>query len=241
MKLTTRIKEYIDSAGLTYFPLLASLSLTSEGSLLVTLNRLVKAGEIYNPVKGAYVSKNADIFWVACQLYQGYISLSAAFYLHHLIEEFPFTVFVASNVRKLVRMGNMEFVYFKACNYAGIEKRNYPLASVEKAISDSIMHLSLTNFTALAKVLYYAEIDSAKLIKLIRLCDAKSSAPFQRLGYLLSLLPKLDREKSKLLSFCRKKIKANTYLLGRRSGVYIPEWKIIDNIGKEVILSWWQQ
>ena len=238
MKLTTRIKEYVDSARLTYFPLLASLSLTSENSLRVTLNRLVKSGEIYNPIKGTYVSKNADMFWVACQLHQGYISLSTAFYLHHLIEEFPFTVFIASNVRKSVQMGNMEFIYFKAHNYAGIEKGDYPLASVEKAISDSLLHLSLTNFAMLAKVLYYADINSGKLI---RLCGAENSASFQRLGYLLSLLPKLDKEKSKLLSFCRKKIKANAYLSGKCSGTYVPEWKIIDNIGKEVILSWWQQ
>ncbi len=238
MKLTTRIKAYIDSAKLTYFPLLASLSLTSENSLRVTLNRLVKAGEIYNPIKGTYVSKNADMFWIACQLHQGYISLSTSFYLHQLIEEFPFTVFVASNVRKSVQMGNMEFIYFKAHNYAGIEKGDYPLASVEKAISDSLMHLSLTNFAMLAKVLYYADINSGKLI---RLCGAENSASFQRLGYLLSLLPKLDKEKSKLLSFCRKKIKANAYLSGKCSGTYVPEWKIIDNIGKEVILSWWQQ
>ena len=238
MKLTTRIKGYVDSAKMTNFPLLASLSLTSESSLRVTLSRLVKAGEIYNPIKGTYVSKNADMFWAACQLYQGYISLSTAFYLHNLIEEFPFTVFVASNVRKNVQMGNLEFVYFKACNYFGVEKGDYPLASVEKAVSDSLMHLPLTSFTMLAKVLYYADIDSAKLIQL---CDSGSSALFQRLGYLLSLLPKLDEEKAKVLRFCRKKIRTTAYLSGRRSGTYVAEWKIIDNVGKEVIMSWWQQ
>ncbi|MDE1824964.1 MAG: hypothetical protein KGH77_02620 [Candidatus Micrarchaeota archaeon] len=238
MKLTTRIKGYIDSAKLTYFPLLASLSLTSESSLRVTLSRLVKAGEIYNPVKGTYVSKNADLFRVACQLHQGYISLSTAFYLHNLIEEFPFTVFVASNVRKTVQIGNLEFVYFKARNYSGVEKGDYPIASIEKAISDSLMHLPLTSFTMLAKVLYYANIDSSKLIQL---CDGGSSALFQRLGYLLSLLPKLDKEKSKVLRFCSKKIKTTAYLNGRRRGTYVAEWKIIDNLGKEAIMSWWQQ
>ena len=238
MKLTTRVKGYIDAAKLTYFPLLASLSLTSENSLRVTLSRLVAAGEIYGPVKGVYVSKNADMLWVACQLYPGYISLSTAFYLHHLIEEFPFTVFIASDVRKSVQMGNLEFVYFKARNYAGVGKGEYPIASIEKALSDSLMHLPLTSFPMLAKVLFYAHIDSAKLI---RLCDAGGSALFQRLGYLLSLLPKLDKEKSKLLSFCRGKVKTTAYLSGRSTGTYIPEWKVIDNVGKKVIMSWWLQ
>ena len=137
-----------------------------------------------------------------------------------------------------MQMGNLEFVYFKARNYAGVEKGEYPIASIEKAISDSLMHLPLTSFSMLAKVLFFAHIDSAKLIQL---CDAGGSALFQRLGYLLSLLPKLNREKSKLLSFCRHKIKATVYLSGRSSGTYVPEWKIIDNVGREVILSWWQQ
>ncbi|MDE1856226.1 MAG: hypothetical protein KGH49_03260, partial [Candidatus Micrarchaeota archaeon] len=164
------------------------------------------------------------------------ISLSTAFYLHHLIEEFPFTVFVASEMRKSVQMGNLEFSYFKARNYAGVEKGEYPIASIEKAISDSLMHLPLTSFSMLAKVLFYAHIDSAKLILL---CDSGGSALFQRLGYLLSLLPRLDKEKSRLLSFCRRKVKATTYLSGRGSGTYVPEWRVIDNVGKEAIMSWW--
>ncbi len=238
MKLATKIKGYIDSAKLTYFPILASLSLTSENSLRVTLSRLIKAGEIYNPIKGSYVSKNADMFWVACQLYHGYISLSTAFYLHHMIEEFPFTVFVGSNIRKSVHIGNFEFFYFMAHNYSGIERGDYPIASIEKAITDSLTHLQLTSFPMLAKVLYNADINPNKLI---HLSAGKSSAFFQRLGYLLSLLPKLNKEKSKLLLFCSNKIKTTVYLSKRSSGTYISEWKIIDNIGKEVIMSWWQQ
>ncbi|MGC8694677.1 MAG: type IV toxin-antitoxin system AbiEi family antitoxin domain-containing protein, partial [Candidatus Micrarchaeia archaeon] len=135
MKLATKIKEYIDSAKLTQFSILSSLSLTSDNSLRVILNRLVKKREIYNPIKGVYVSKNVDMFWLASQLYPGYISLSTAFYLHNLIEEFPFTIFVASNVRKTLTIGNFEFVYFKAYNYYGVERKDYLLASVEKAIS----------------------------------------------------------------------------------------------------------
>lgn len=237
MKLTTKVQRYIDSAKLTYFPLLASLSLTSNNSLRVTLSRLIAKGEIYSPVKGTYVSKNADMFWVACQLYQGYVSLYTAFYLHHLVEEFPFTVFVASNVRKSVHMGNMEFLYFKADNYKGIESGTYPVASVEKAICDSLSHIKLTSFPVLTKVLHYSNISSDKLIEL---SSGKSSAFFQRLGYLLSILPKRNKEKSKLLALCKKRLKTTVYLEGRHKGVYVPEWKIIDNVGKEVLLSWWQ-
>ena len=238
MTLTTRLKSYVDGAKLTDFPHLASLSLTSDNSLRVTLNRLVKNGEVYNPIKGTYVSKSANMFWVACQLHQGYISLSTAFYLHHLIEEFPFTVFVGSDVRKSIVMGNLEFVYFKARDYLGIEKGDYSIASVEKAICDSLRHSKVVSYPMLAKVLYNSNIKAARLIQLSR---GENSAFFQRLGYLLSILPSLDKEKAKLLSFCRKKVKANVYLQSRNKGAYMSEWKIIDNLGKRVLLSWWQQ
>jgi predicted transcriptional regulator of viral defense system len=238
MKLTTRLKDYVDAAGLTEFSRLDSLSLTSENALRVTLNRLVSAGEIYNPVRGVYVSRNADPFFVACTLYPGYVSLSSALYLHHLTEEYPFTIFVASDVRKSVRMGDHMFLYFKARDYRGVEGKEYQVASVEKAICDSFRHQGMVDYMALEKALYAANLKAGKFL---RLCGGESSAFFQRLGYLLSILPKRDSEKTKLLEYCRKRIKANAYLRGRKHGIYIREWRIIDNIGKEVLLSWWLQ
>ncbi|MCL5099797.1 MAG: hypothetical protein M1158_01605 [Candidatus Marsarchaeota archaeon] len=238
MKLTNRLRQYINNAKLTDFRHLASLSLTSENSLRVTLSRLAASGEIYNPIRGVYISKGADMFWVACRLYPGYISLSTALYIHHLTEEFPFTIFVASEVRKSVEMGNIEFAYFKAKDYLGVEKGAYDVASVEKTVCDSLRHGALVNFQTLAKALYFADI---KADVVLDLSENEDSAFFQRLGYLLSILPRLDKEKRKLLMECKKRVKANAYLCGRSKGVYIPKWKIIDNIGKEVLLSWWLQ
>lgn len=238
MKLATKVKTYIDEARLTGFSRLSSLALTSENSLRVTLNRLVAKGEIYNPVKGTYVSKTADPLWAATILYPGYLTLSTAFYIHHLIDEYPFAVFVGSSVRKSVVMGNHTFVYFKAKDFLGLEKGEYSVASVEKAICDSLRFGSMTSYPMLVRVLYSADIHYDKFIEL---CKDEKNAFFQRLGYLLSLLPKLSREKSRLMALCKAKVKANTYLQGRESGVYIKKWRIIDNVGEKVLMAWWLQ
>ena len=238
MKLATKLRDYIESAKLVEFSGLRSLSLTSENSLRVTLSKLVRKDEIYNPVRGVYVAKSADPFWVATALYPGYISLSSALYLHHFIDEYPFTVFIASEKRGTLRMGGHEFLYFKAKNYLEVEKGTYPVASVEKAIYDSLNHGDLVGYAMVTKALHNAPISAERFF---RICRGEKGAFFQRLGYLLSILPARDREKKRLMGFCRKKIRANAYLQGRKNGRYIEEWKLVDNIGKEVLLSWWQQ
>jgi len=238
MKLATKLRDYIESAKLVEFPGLRSLSLTSENSLRVTLSKLVRNDEIYNPVRGVYVAKSADPFWVATALYSGYISLSSAFYLHHLIDEYPFTVFIASGRRASLQMGGHEFLYFKAKNYLEVEKGAYPVASVEKAIYDSLHHADLIGYPRVTKALHDASISAERLL---RICSGEKSAFFQRLGYLLSILPSRDKEKERLMRFCRKKVRANAYLQGRKNGRYIGEWKLIDNVGREVLLSWWRQ
>ncbi len=238
MNLSTRVLEYVNGAKLTEFSLLEGISGTTENSLRVTINRLVKHEKLYNPIRGVYVAKDADPFWVATSLFPGYISLTSAFYLNSLIDEYPFTIFVASEARRSVKMGGHEFLYFKAKNYLGVEEGKYKMASVEKAIYDSLLHIDMVGIPILAKVLYHAKINSRKFM---RISNSEGSAFFQRLGYLISILPDKDIEKKKLMAFCAKRIRANTYLQGRNSGRYVKEWKIIDNVGKEVLLAWLHQ
>jgi predicted transcriptional regulator of viral defense system len=201
MKLATKLLNYIEEAQLCEFSMLKSLSLTSDNSLRVTLSRLIKSEDIYSPIKGIYVAKSADPFWVATSLYPGYISLSSAFYIYHLMDEYPFTIFVASEKRGVVHAGGHEFYYFKAKNYIGVDDKTYPIATVEKAVYDSLNHWNLIGYTKLAAVLYYSKIKSKKLFEI---SERENSAFFQKLGYLLSILPSIDREKKKMIEFCRK-------------------------------------
>ncbi len=238
MKLTTRLLNYINEAGICQFSILRSLSLTSDNSLRVTLSKLMQSGDIYSPIKGTYIAKGADPFWAATRIYPGYLSLSSAFYIYHLMDEYPFTIFIGSEKRRTVQVGGHEFYYFKAKNYIGVNDETYPIATVEKAIYDSLIHWNLIGYTKLAAVLYQSDISSRRFI---RISKGEDGAMFQRLGYLLSILPSLTKEKRKLMEFCRGKIRSNTYLSGRKHGEYIAEWKLVDNIGKGVLLSWWLQ
>ncbi len=238
MKIATRLKEYVKKAGIAEFRVLDSLGLTSSNSLRVTLSRIVKSGGFYNPARGTYVSKDADPFMAATMLRPGYLSLGTALYLHHLIEEYPFTIYVASSSRGSFRMGEHELRYFKAKSYLGAIEKPYRMASVEKAIYDCLLHADLVGYAKIAKSLHNSEILAKKFLALSK-CEG--GAFFQRLGYILSLLPKRDKEKQKLLEHCRRKVRANAYLQGRRKGKYVPDWKLIDNVGERVILSWWQQ
>lgn len=238
MNLSTRLLGYVETAKLTRFSILKGLSGTTDNSLRVVLNRLVKQGRIYNPARGVYAAKDADPFWVATAIFPGYISLSSAFYLNSLIDEYPFTLFVASQVRESIRMGGQEFLYFKARNYIGVVDGRYRVACVEKAICDSLHHLDLVGAPVLARVLYHAGIDYGKFAAI---SSGESSAFFQRLGYLLSILPSLSADKRRLAALCAERRKANAYLQGRGRGNYVKEWKLIDNIGKEVLLAWQHQ
>ena len=238
MKVATKLREYVKKAGITEFNVLDSLGLTSQNSLRVTLNRLVQANEFYNPTRGVYVSKDADPFWVATALRPGYLSLGTALYLHHLIEEYPFTIFIASGCKKSFRSGEHEIHYFKAKNYLGVVGKPYKMASIEKTIYDCLVHADLVGYAKIAKALHNARLSAKTFLSLSK---DESNAFFQRLGYILSLLHLHSKEKNKILEYCKKKVRTNVYLQGRIKGKYIQEWKLIDNVGEKVILSWWQQ
>ncbi len=238
MKIATRLREYVKRAGICEFRILDSLKLASSNTLRVTLNRLAKAGEIHNPTRGVYVSREADPFMVATSLGPGYLSLGTALYLHHLVDEYPFTIYVASESRKTLRLGEHEIRYFKAKNYRGLAEKPYRMATEEKAVYDCLLHANLVGYQRIAKALHGAEF-SAKTF--LRLCKGENGAFFQRLGYILSLLPSRGGEKERILDYCKKNIGGNAYLQGRAGGKFIPEWKLVDNVGEKVILSWWRQ
>ena len=238
MKIATRLREYVKKAGIAEFGVLDSLGIASPNSLRVTLSRLVKAGEFYSPIRGIYVSKGADPFTVATILRPGYLSLGTALYLHHLVEEYPFTIHVASSKRGSFRLGEHELLYFKAKNYSGLVETPYKMASVEKAVYDCLLHADMVGFAKIAKALHNSEISAKKFLAISK---GECSAFFQRLGYILSILPKQSKEKRKILEHCQKKVRANAYLQGRGKGKYVPDWKMVDNVGEKVILSWWHQ
>lgn len=239
MKIETRIKEYIEEAGILSFDILKGFNLTSEKSLKVILSNMVRKGAILSPKKGIYVSRNFDPFKIATILEPGYISLTTAFYHYHFISEYPFTIYVASEKIRNYKLGNYEFVYFKAINFKYVDVENR-IALPEKAIYDSLKYYKIVPFRKTLEAIYHAKkINWDNFIDLI---SEEKSSFFQRLGYLLSIMPRKNRKIKEIIELCRERIseRSKVYLYGRSRGVFIKEWNLIDNLGKKELLSWWK-
>jgi len=239
MKIETRIKEYVDDAKIITFDILKGFNLTSEKSLRVILSNMVRKGLILSPKKGVYVSPNFDPFKIATLLEPGYISLTTAFYYYHFISEYPFTIYVASEKIRNYKLGNYELVYFKAINFKYVDVENR-VALPEKAIYDSLKYYKIVPFKKTLEAVYHAR--NINWDNFIDLISGEKSSFFQRLGYLLSLLPRKNKRIKEVIEFCREKARKSSkiYLYGRGKGVFIKEWNVIDNLGKKELLSWWK-
>ncbi|RLJ02758.1 MAG: hypothetical protein DRP10_00055 [Candidatus Aenigmatarchaeota archaeon] len=239
MKIETKIKEYIEEAEILTFNILKDFNLTSEKSLRVILSNMVKKGTILSPKKGVYVSKNFDPFKIATMLEPGYISLTAALYYYHFISEYPFTIYIASEKIRNYKLGNYELVYFKAINFKYVDVEN-KVAFPEKAIYDSLKYYKIVPFKKTLEAIYHAR--NINWNNFIDLISKEKSSFFQRLGYLLSIMPKKNKKIEKIIDFCKERInkKSKIYLYGRIKGVFIKEWNIIDNLGEKELLSWWK-
>ncbi|MBI5636137.1 hypothetical protein HY993_04210 [Candidatus Micrarchaeota archaeon] len=97
--------------GVSDLAFLESLKLTDSLSLKTTLSRLNKAGKILRLKRGVYSSNPlVDEFYCAQSVYNGYLGFSTALYLHKLITEVPFTIFVVTTSQsKSKNFGEYEF------------------------------------------------------------------------------------------------------------------------------------
>ena len=238
MSIASKIIEYIDSSIYSSFSVLSSLNLTSDNSLRVILSRMLKKGEINSPKKGLYASLHADPFLISTLINQGYVSLSSAYYLHGLITEYPFTIFIGSEVSESLRFGEHNLRYFIADNYKGLLNKDYRIAGVEKAVYDGLKNPGLVDYRTTLRAFFHSSKFDVGLF--LRICSNEPNSFYQRLGYLLSLLPEKSSSASKLISICRKRVKSVIYLNGRSKGNYNHDWKLVDNIGSGVLLSWYQ-
>ncbi len=239
MKIETKIKEYIEEAEILSFDILKGFNLTSEKSLRVILSNMVKKRAILSPKKGVYVSRNFDPFKIATILEQGYISLTTAFYHYHFISEYPFTIYVASEKIRNYKLGNYELIYFKAINFKYVNVKN-KVALPEKAIYDSLKYYKIVPLKKTLEAIYHAR--NINWDNFMRLISEEKSSFFQRLGYLLSIMPKKNKKINEVIEFCRERIRERSkiYLYERSKGVFIKEWSLIDNLGKKELLSWWK-
>jgi len=211
---------------------------------------LSSKGYLYRLKRGIYLvqEKPSDApaiknpYKIALALFNGYISFSSALKIYGLLEYEPFTIFVATKHKgRKKSIGEYTFKSVAMDRRAtGMTYYNsIYISTIAKTFFDCFYKPHYGGgYSTITKALYDAELDWGEFIKYF---EAASSSLCQRTGYVLELMGKeTDKIPKGVLSCFRKRIKNNAKLLpsGKARGRYIKEWKIVDNIGRENILSW---
>jgi predicted transcriptional regulator of viral defense system len=213
---------------------------------------LIKKGYFHKIKKGLYLINKEpstlptinDPFKIALNLYKGYLGLSSALRIHDLIEYEPFTIFLITNY-KSVELNIGEYT-FKIINFGDkakyiTNKKGYTVSTLEKTFFDCFLKSVYVNYSIITNALYNAKIDWDELIRIFK--EFSSPSLRQRTGYILDILKSNTNYKipEKVLSFFQKNIKNDTKLIPTLAskGKYYKKWKIIDNLGQDNILGWY--
>jgi predicted transcriptional regulator of viral defense system len=215
-------------------------------------SNLSSKGYLYYLKKGAYlVQKKASSipviknpYEVALALFKGYIGFSSALRVYDLIDYEPFTIFVITRKKSMEkRIGEYTFKSVAMGEKAVgiVHYRGVYISSLPKTFFDCFYKPQYSGgYSTITKALYDVDLNWWEFIKYF---DSASASLCQRTGYILELLKEETDKKipKEVLHYFRKRIKNNTKLLpsGKARGKYMKEWMVMDNLGKENILSWW--
>lgn len=213
---------------------------------------LSSKGYLYRLKRGIYLVQKKPFavpviknpYKTALALFKGYIGFSSALRIYDLLDYEPFTVFVVTNNRsREKRIGKYTFKSV-AMGRKAFGMRYYKgiyISTVAKTFFDCFYKPQYGGgYSTITRALYDAELDWNEFI---RYFEIASSSLCQRTGYILELLNEETDKKfsEEILLRLKKRIKNNTRLLpsGRSGGKYIKDWMVLDNLGRENILSWW--
>ena len=236
--------------GVVSLEMVSSWNLTDKKSLLVILSRMAKKGWLLRLRKGIYLvseppaSAITDMFTVSTYCFPGYNAFSSALYLHGLTDMVPFEVLVATRHESGVKtfgQQSVRAVALKERFMGSTLHEGHFVSTLPKTIYDCLIHPELGGgHTQIMKAIHEANMAETGWKELFYYSKKfEKSAFYQRLGYLLSLLPRRSKATKGAIRICSKMVRSKIHLYGRGKGVYIPEWKIIDNVGREALLSWW--
>lgn len=215
-------------------------------------SRLSSKGYMKRLKKGVYLIQDkptstpviGDPYKIAASIYDGYIGFSSALGIYGLLDYEPFTIFVVTKNRSSERrIGEYTFRSI-AMGKRAVGMTYYKgvyVSTIAKTFFDCFYKPQYGGgYSAITKALYDAKIDWGEFKQYLEL----GSASFcQRTGYVLDMLNKeTGKVPEDVLGYLRGRIKNNTKLVptGRPAGKYNREWKVLDNLGKDNILSWWK-
>lgn len=232
------------------FETIKSWDVCSYGTLKVVVHSLVKKGYLQRIKKGVYIAKKPneeplqDAMLMGQSLYDGYLAFSTALYIHKLSEDMPFTIFVATKYSSYERkLGNysVKAVALGTRLIGATKADKYNVSSIPKTLYDCFhMPQYAGGFPNVLRAVYYATPSTEQWKEFLYYADKfESHAFFQRVGYMLNLLKKINfAVPDFVISHMKSKVKYKT-VLGKGKGTYIKEWMIMDCIKKQNLLSWW--
>ena len=211
---------------------------------------LSSKGHLHRLKKGVYLiqKKPSDLplikdpYKIALALFKGYIAFSSALRVYNLLDYAPFTIFVVTvNKSREKRVGEYTFKAVAMGKRAvGLTHYNgIYISTISKTFFDCFYKPQYCGgYSVITKAINDVEFDWDEFI---RYFEFASDSLCQRTGYVLELMEGETGKKIPTLDHFRKRVKNNTKLVpsGKAGGKYIKEWKVLDNLGKENILSWW--
>ena len=201
-------------------------------------------GHIIRLRRGVYATKKAFLenpYKIAAELENGVIGFISALKMHELIDYEPNAIFILTESHSY----NLQILNYRLCFINLKRKWGFKdingifVTDIEKTFVDSVFKPDYSGgYPTIAKALFEAEIEWRKLIGYLE--KYGKSSLYQKMGYLLSLL----HEKGKtvpdyVFKVMKKNIKNKLRLVpnAKLKYLYIKEWKIMDNLGKNHILG----
>lgn len=236
--------------GVIFLDVIKSWNLSDEKTLSVALSHMVKKGWLMRLRNGVFLISEPNArtiinpFVISTYIYPGINAFSSALYIHKLTDMVPFEILVATrNESGTKRIGEYSFraIPIKDKYGGSSEKGGVLVSSVAKTLYDCIMHPELSGgFPQILKALYESNLSKKDWDEFLSYAEKfERNSFFQRLGYLLSLFPKKNKMISMIIQKCKEKVGSKIYLYKRKKGKLIQEWMVIDDVGKEELLSWW--
>ncbi|MBI5332116.1 MAG: hypothetical protein HZB65_00940 [Candidatus Aenigmarchaeota archaeon] len=245
-------KIYLLSQGAKHkiitFDIIESWNLCSENVLKVAIHNLLKKGLFFSLKKGVYVIQPPftkeivieDPFYTAQSLFNGYIGFSSALYIYKLMDEIPFTIFISTRNHSLSKkIGEYEYKAVSLGDrFSGyVQKDNYLVSNLPKTFFDCFYIPEYSGgYSNILRAVYRAKMTDKEWYEFLYYCKQEGSAFYQRVGYLLSLLKKPIPILKELKKHTKTAVKLDPKT---GNGTLNKEWKVIDNIGKKQLMSWW--
>ncbi len=218
------------------------------------ISSLKKKGYLYRLKRENYLIQEIptekpiikDPYLVGLALFKGYLAFSSALKIYDLIDYEPFMIFIATwNISRTEEIGNylIKAVALGEKAIGITHYKNYYVSTREKTIYDCLIKPQFAGgYATITQAIYrIGELNWEVILGYIEKFSSNSMA--QKIGYILDLLnteTNIEIPKQ-ILQSLRRKVKTNTKLLAIQGskGEYNKKWRVVDNIGKNRILSWW--